>query len=111
MNGEAIYATRPWKSYGEGPSTQSSEKGDFDGQVDVSKHPFTAEDIRFTQSKYGTTVYAMVLDIPREGKVTIRSLAADSTLWPGEIGSVRLVGGGPLKFTRAGDGLTVELPR
>ncbi len=37
MNGEAIYATRPWKIYGEGPSTVASEKGQFDGQADVSK--------------------------------------------------------------------------
>ena len=111
VNGEAIYATRPWKSYGEGPSTHGSEKGDFDGQVDVSKQAFTAEDIRFTQSKDGKTVYALVLEMPRDGKVTIRSLASDSTDWPDEISSVRLVGGGKLKFTRAGDGLKVELPR
>ena len=111
VNGEAIYATRPWKNYGEGPSTQGSEKGDFDGQVDISKRPFTTEDIRFTQSKDGKTVYALVLEIPRDGKVTIRSLASASAYWPGEISSVRLVGGGKLKFTRAGDGLTVELPK
>src|ERR1017187_6500843 len=111
VNGEAIYATRPWKIYGEGPSTVTPEKGDFDGQVDVSKQPFTAEDIRFTQSKDGKTVYALVLEMPRDGKITIRSLASDSTDWPDEIRSVRLVGGGKLKFTRAGDGLKVELPR
>ena len=72
--------------------------------------PFTAEDIRFTQSKDGKTLYAIVLEIPTDGKVTIKSLAADSPHWPGKIGSVRLVGGGKLKFTRDANGLHVSLP-
>jgi len=110
VNGEAIYATRPWKIYGEGPSTQVAEKGQFDGQKDVSDKPFTAEDIRFTQSKDGKTLYAIVLEIPKDGKVTVKSLAAGSEKWPGKIGSVRLVGGGKLKFSRDADGLHVTLP-
>ena len=110
VNGEAIYATRPWKVYGEGPSTAVAEKGQFDGQKDVSDKPFTAEDIRFTQSKDGKTVYAIVLEIPKDGKVTVKSLAAGSDKYPGKIGSVRLVGGGKLKFTRDANGLHVSLP-
>jgi alpha-L-fucosidase len=110
VNGEAIYATRPWKIYGEGPSTQVAEKGQFDGQTDVSKKPFTPEDIRFTQSKDGKSVYATVLELPKDGKVTIKSLASASPHWSGEIGSVELVGGGKLKFTRDANGLHVSLP-
>ena len=110
VNGDAIYATRPWKVYGEGPSTKAAEKGQFDGQKDVSDKPFTAEDIRFTQSKDGKTLYAIVLEIPKDGQVTIKSLAANSATWPGKIGSVRLVGGGKLKFTRDEIGLHVALP-
>ncbi|HTL71661.1 MAG TPA: alpha-L-fucosidase [bacterium] len=113
VNGPAIYATRPWEIYGEGPSTQTSEKGHFDGQADVSKAPFTSEDIRFTQSKDGKTLYAIVLEIPKDGQVTVKSLAAGSGKWPGKITSVRLVGGGwwnKLKFTRDEDGLYVMLP-
>jgi len=110
VNGEAIYATRPWKIYGEAPSTVTAEKGHFDGQRDVSNKPFTAEDIRFTQSKDGKTLYAIVLEIPTDGKVTIKSLANNSPNWPGKIGSVRLVGGGKLKFTRNEAGLHISLP-
>jgi alpha-L-fucosidase len=113
VNGDAIYATRPWKIYGEGPSTATAEKGQFDGQMDVSKKPFTAEDIRFTQSKDGKNLFAIVLEIPNDGKVTIKSLAANSANWPGKIGSVRLVGGSwwnKLKFTRDETGLHVSLP-
>jgi alpha-L-fucosidase len=110
VNGEAIYATRPWKTYGEGPSTTVAEKGHFGGQSDVQKKPFTAEDIRFTQSKDGKTLYAIVLEIPQDGQVTVKSLASGSVNWPGDIGSVRLVGGGKLKFTRDENGLHVVLP-
>ena len=111
VNGEAIYATRPWKIYGEGPSTAVAEKGQFDGQKDVGSKPFTAEDVRFTQAKDGKTVYAIVLDIPKDGQVTVKSLADGSEYWPGKIGSVRVLGvKGKLKCSRDRDGLHVSLP-
>jgi alpha-L-fucosidase len=110
VNGEAIYATRPWKIFGEGPSTVVAEKGQFGGQRDVSNKPFTAEDIRFTQSKNGKALYAIILEIPADGKVTVKSLVANSENWPGKVSSVRLVGGGKLKFTRDETGLHVTLP-
>jgi alpha-L-fucosidase len=111
VNGEAIYATRPWAVYGEGPSTIKVEKGQFGGQTDVQKAPFTAEDIRFTRSKDGATLYAIVLDVPADGKVTIKSLASGSPHWAGAIRTVALVGGGDLAFTRGPGGLHVTLPR
>ncbi|HEV2329198.1 MAG TPA: alpha-L-fucosidase [Verrucomicrobiae bacterium] len=110
INGDAIYATRPWKIYGEGPSTQNLEVGRFGGQRDVQQQPFTPADIRFTQSKTGKTLYAIVLAIPADGEVTIKSLASGSDHWPGKIGRVRLLGGGNLKFTRDANGLHVDLP-
>ena len=109
VNGEAIYKTRAWKIYGEGPSTTAAEKGQFDGQKDTHSKPFTAEDIRFTQSKDGKTLYATVLAWPADGKVTIKSLAENSPHWPGKIGSVRLLGGGKLKFTRDAGGLVLTV--
>jgi alpha-L-fucosidase len=111
VNGEAIYATRPWKIYGEGPSTVVAEKGQFGGQTDVQNKPFTAGDIRFTQSKDGKTLYAIVLAFPADGKVTVQSLASNSLNWPGEISSVHLLGThGKLKFSRDEGGLHVMLP-
>ena len=74
----------PWKVYGEGPSTNLRRRGQFDGQTDVSKQPFTAEDIRFTQSKDGKTLYAIVLEIPKDGKVTVKSLASGSDQLAGQ---------------------------
>jgi len=111
VNGEAIYATRPWKSHGEGPSTTSGiETNRFGGVKDVASKPYTAEDIRFTQSKDGQALYAVVLEIPADGKVTVRSLSTGSPNWSGDVGSVSLLGGGKLKFTRDETGLHVTLP-
>ncbi len=79
VNGAAIYATRPWKIYGEGPSTIAQEKAPFDrtGVKDVGSKPFTAEDIRFTQSKDGKTLYAITLSVPTS-PLRIKSLAGST---------------------------------
>ncbi len=111
INGDAIYATRPWKIYGEGPSTVAAEKGRFGGQAVEQKKPFTAQDIRFTQSKDGEKLYAIVLALPADSEITIKSLADSSTNWPGKIGSVHQLGiSGQLKFTRDENGLHITLP-
>ena len=76
INGEAIFATRPWKIFGEGPSLLVKEKGKFAGLKDVPTKGYSAEDIRFTQSKDGKTLYAIVLGVP--GKpITIKALAGE----------------------------------
>ena len=67
VNGAAIYGSRPWRVYGEGPTTQAS--GAF--QEKTAK-PYTAQDFRFTQ-KPGT-LYAMELGWPAAGTVTIDSI-------------------------------------
>lgn len=105
VNGDATV-----ENLGRRPSTAIIEKGQFDGQRDVSNEPFTPEDMRFTQSKDGKILYAIVFEIPKDGQVTIKSLATNSADWLGKIGGVRLVGGGKLKFTRDESGLHVKLP-
>jgi len=59
-NGEAIYATRPWKTFGQGP-TRLKKSGQFVGRLD-----YTPKDIRFTQSKDGKTFYVIALGLPQE---------------------------------------------
>lgn len=82
VNGEAIYGTRPWKIYGEGPTESAS--GEFKTQK-----PFTAKDIRFTAK--GDTLYAITLELPSAGEpVTISSLS--SKAGNGTIASVELIG-------------------
>jgi len=111
VNGPAIYATRPWKTYGEGPSTVVPATGRAGRQSDYQNKPYTPADIRFTQSKDGGTVYAIVLAFPTDDRITLKSLADNSANWPGKISSVHLLGvTAPLEFTRDENGLQVTLP-
>jgi alpha-L-fucosidase len=103
VNGEAIYGTRPWKVYGEGPTRVMG--GSFN---DTKRRAFTGQDIRFTTK--GGAVYAICLDWPGE-QVTIRSLAQSSQGSPRKTASVTLLGHrARLQWTQAENGLTVRLP-
>ncbi len=104
VNGEAIYGTRPFAIFGEGPT--AVVEGPF---ADDKRKAFTSEDVRFT-TKDGK-LYAIVLDWPASGRVTIRSLSRKSPHWAREIASVDLLGAkAPLQWTRDDAGLTVDLP-
>jgi alpha-L-fucosidase len=107
-NGEAIYETRPFAVYGEGPSTTTSAPAShFGGIADVRN--YTAQDIRYT-SKHDA-VYAFVMDWPENRQVLLKSLATGSSAFPKKIGKVELLGSsGPSAFSRDAGGLTVKLP-
>lgn len=62
VNGEAIYATRPWQTFGEGPTVEP--EGGFSEHGKFLKLEYSDKDIRYTQSKDGRTVYAMTLGWP-----------------------------------------------
>jgi alpha-L-fucosidase len=91
LNGEGIYGTRPWKVFGEGPSTAVQEKGKWGGLKDVPTKPFTAEDFRFTASKDGGTLYAFCFGVP-EQEFRVVSLGKDSKLNDKAIASVEILG-------------------
>jgi alpha-L-fucosidase len=107
-NGEGIFATRPWKVYGEGPSTVTAgARGQFGGARDV--RAYTAQDIRFTCK--GDTVYAFVMGWPADGKVTLTSLAAGAANYPKQIANVELLGSkDAVTFTRDEKALNITLP-
>jgi alpha-L-fucosidase len=104
-SGEAIYGTRPWKIFGEGPTEVVG--GSFN---DTKRRSFTAEDIRFTTK--GSTLYAIALAWPESGKMTIRSLAAGSRLALRKINKVESVGSRQsVKWAIDVAGLLIELPK
>jgi alpha-L-fucosidase len=104
VNGEAIYGTRPWKVFGEGPT---EVKAGMFGEGKVQ--PFTARDVRFT-TKAGE-LYAILLGWPDNGEAKIVSLAEGSPHAPGRIEKVSLLGStASLKFDRNREALTVKLP-
>ena len=59
VNGEAIYGTRPWDRYGEGPTVAASG-----GFSDQNADPFTPQDYRFTKKE--NVIFAIELGWARE---------------------------------------------
>jgi len=102
VNSEGIYGTRPWITYGEGP-TQPPRRGQ-------TTQNYTPQDIRFTAK--GETLYAFLLSWPESRQATIKSLADNSPQVAGrKISEVSLLGyGGKLEWTQTADGLAVKLP-
>jgi alpha-L-fucosidase len=102
LNGEAIYSTRPWEVYGEGPvRTKGGHfKEDF---------KYTSKDIRFTTK--GKTIYAIALGWPDDGQLLVKSLARTDAAPDSKITKVSLLGyKGKLEWTQTAQGLAVKLP-
>ena len=98
VNGEAIYATRPWKVFGEGPTESAS--GSFADQ----KKPFTAQDIRFTTK--GGVLYAIALGVPA-ANTSIKLLGVKSA--NGNIATVELLGSTEkLSWLQQADALVIK---
>lgn len=111
VNGEAIFATRPWIVFGEGPSAvEAPEAGHFGGAKDVRSRPYTAEDIRFTATT--DALYGIVMAWPADKTVLIRALGSGgphaSTL---HVDGVILLGhAGKITWKQDELGLHVQLP-
>ena len=105
-NSEGIYGSRPWKIYGEGPSTKAEIKSG--GFNEDKRSDFTAEDVRFTTK--GTTLYAFVQGWPGK-EAQVKSLGLDSATEPGKIQHVSLLGAkGEVKWTQESGALRVQMP-
>lgn len=109
INSEAIFDTRPWNVYGEGPSTEIAIPLDGPGFNEGKYAPYTSADIRFVE-KDGD-LYAHVMQWPQDRKVLIKSLALKSPLYESNIKKVELLGTGKMKFQRTSEGLLVNLPK
>ena len=102
-NGEAIYGSRPWLVYGEGPTKVTGTAKNSDQQE------FTAEDIRFT-THHGV-LYAIALGWPSSGELRIRSLARGLPYLKGPVCGVKMLGSdAPISWHQEADGLHIELP-
>jgi len=106
-NGDAIFSTRPWNVYGEGPSTtESQEKGTFGGLKDI--RPYRSNDIRFT-TKNGA-LYAFCLKAPTED-ISINSLGKLSKISNQKIASVTMLGSKEkLQWKQGNQALVIKKP-
>ncbi|MBS1566809.1 MAG: alpha-L-fucosidase, partial [Bacteroidetes bacterium] len=107
MNGEAVYGTKPWTVFGEGPAIASADplraQGFNEGKIKL----LGEKDVRYT-GKNGF-LYATFFGWPQSGTVTLQSLSGSSTDASGL--DVRLIGAGESLQSQQGlNGLTVKLP-
>ena len=100
MNGDAIYGTRPWKIYGEGPTKVAS--GSFH---DTDTTAYTPQDFRFT-TKSGA-LYAIELGWP-SGEAVIHALGSEAGQ---RVSEVALLGSDAKpQFQQQADGLHIQVP-
>ncbi|MEP7251138.1 MAG: alpha-L-fucosidase [Ginsengibacter sp.] len=102
INGEAIYGTRPWKLYGEGPTESAS------GEFKMQK-PYTSKDIRFTT--HNDTLYAITLALPApKENININALSTQNS--NGTVADVQLIGSDEkLKWSQKKNMLTINAPK
>jgi alpha-L-fucosidase len=107
--GTAIYNTRAWAVFGEGPTKMGG--GEF-----TSPTALTTSDVRYTKSKDGDAVYAIFGGWPGNGKqVTLASVTTSRfTLGTGKVFLFGPTGNGSdamtLQATQDSSGLHVTLP-
>jgi alpha-L-fucosidase len=103
VNGEAIYGTTHWQTFGEGPTQIVA------GMFGESKsQPFTAEDIRFTRK--GNVLYAICLGWPEE-EVNIKSLGTGSNVRADMIAQIHMLGWSEaLAWQQNEEGLKIRMP-
>ncbi len=107
INGEAIYGTRPWKIFGEGPARGEAinAQGFNEGQMEK----LGPADVRYTTK--GGTLYAISLGRPTEA-LRLEKLGTAAGLLDGRVTGVRLVGSNePVKWTQSADALDIEPPK
>lgn len=109
INNKAIFATRPWKTFGEGPASDSpglSAQGFNEGKG----KPFTAEDVRYTISKDGQTLNAIVMGAPAKA-VSLKSLGKNAKLLEGQIAGVKMLGSSDAPhWTQTDEALVIDAP-
>jgi len=103
--GESVYETRPWYTYGEGPTIQP--EGDFAYHQEFLKIRYSWKDVRYTTRD--DLVYATLLGWPGgEGPLKLEAFAADRLPEPLDIDKVTLMGSGePVTWELQEDGLVL----
>jgi len=106
--GEAIYETRPWYTFGEGPTKEP--EGHFKFHRDFLKIVYSSDDVRYT--KKDNHIYATILGWPGAGEqILLTAFASDQLPEPLSVKEVTMLGSGAeLDWQQADNGLTIKTP-
>lgn len=86
VNGEAVYATRPWEKFGEGPTiVNNGHHSEGNNKV------FTSADLRFVQDKAGN-LFVFSLEPSVDGNLLVQSLANHQLINDKTVEKVTLLG-------------------
>ena len=105
--GEAIYNTRPWYTFGEGPTKEP--EGHFRNRNEFLKLKYSAKDIRY--STKGKAIYATLLGWPGEKEIVLQSFAPDSLSSALDITKVSMLGSDEqINWEQTEGGLQLSVP-
>jgi len=109
VNNQSIFATRPWKTFGEGPASEGAALS-AQGFNEGKGKPFTVEDVRYTASKDGQTLYAIVMGAPTQA-VNLKSLGKNAKLLERQIAGIQLLGSSNTPhWNQTDDALVIDAP-
>lgn len=125
INGKAVYASKPWKVYGDNLNSclrevernivnadkehvlKEAQKENFNART-VASTPYGPDEVRFTTR--GKSLFVFVLN-PKAGTIKLPTLGLGSEQHPGKISSIRLLGkAGKVRFSQAQQWLELEVP-
>lgn len=104
INKEAIFDTRPWTKFGEGPVADADIPLNDQGFNEGAYSNMDSKEIRFTTK--GNLLYAILLAWPENDNIEIKSLSANDK----KVKRVELLGHGKVPFTQTASGLKVTMP-
>lgn len=110
VNGQAIYETRPYLTYGEGITKLA--KNHFGG-VQGDGIEYQAEDFRFTQNKSKTKLYVVQLGVPEPEETFVLKTFAEGAIGSKEsIKSITLMGSQEkIEWHKNQSGLSLKAPK
>jgi alpha-L-fucosidase len=124
INGEAVYASKPWRIYGDNLNSylkrsenisnadlealkKQNESEQFN-QRTVKSLPYGNDEVRFTVK--GNVLYVFVLN-PSVGNITLSSLGLKSPYFPDKIESIKMLGSKEkIKYRQNDDSMNLTIP-
>jgi alpha-L-fucosidase len=108
--GEAVYCTRAWEKYGEGPTKMGAGHGVFTAPAEG-----TAQDVRYTRSKDNKSLYAILLGWDKDRKIKVLTSLSSGRIDLTSLKEISLINGEPgnylpLAYQQDENGLAVTLP-